>query len=139
MRGGCFANLFLRMRRRVLGEERGMESSVFSINESRILKVLEENRGSSLPELAVDAKLTPSAVREVVGRLAAKDLVRVADAFISLTPKGSTSRNLIVHQQAFTSLEDDDLFAHNERQVAFAHNEKDVDDALDAEIAKLEF
>jgi len=105
-----------------------MASPVFSVNEFRVLRVLDENGESSLPDLAVDAKLTPSAVRQVIDRLATKDLVRVAGNFIRLTQKGNSSRNLIVHQQAFASLEDDDVSA----------DEKATDDALDAEIAKLE-
>jgi DNA-binding MarR family transcriptional regulator len=105
-----------------------MASPVFSVNESRILGVLGENRESSLPDLAVDATLTPSAVRQVVDRLAAKDLVRISGNFIRLTQKGTSSRNLIFHQQAFASLEDDDMSA----------DEKAIDDALDAEMAKLE-
>jgi len=114
--------------RRVLGVPRDMASPVLSANESRILGVLGDNRESSLPDLAVSAKLVPSVVRQVLDRLSAKSLVRVSGNFVGLTPKGVASRNLLIHHQPLSSVGEDDI----------SDDEEHLNAALEAEIDKLE-
>lgn len=109
-----------------------MASRILSVHESQILRALEGSRESSLPDLAVDASLTPSVVREVVERLEAQDLVQAAGGVVRLTRKGLSLRNLVVHQQAFTWPEAEDIYAYA------SVDEQTVDAALDAAIAKLE-
>ena len=114
--------------RRIRGVPTNMASPILSANESRILRVLGSNRESSLPDLAVSAKLAPSVVKHILERLSAKDLIQVAGNFVGLTSKGVISRNLLTHLQAVTSLDDDDATA--DEQAANA--------ALAEEVSKLE-